>query len=305
VEYPTRKNGIDGKNGGAEDHAGPPNEPVETGLYRLIMPPIGPILSNLTGTHSCRLRPVDEPARSGCRLTDAGDDQSVRFGISRSGDVLGSTFPSNIAEMNNRQDRGRLHSFPGANSPRRAKLAAADFFKACYLSYFSRPSSDRILFRTIRRRKVRRILEIGIGLGRRALRMIEMAQMGSAGEPVHYTGIDFFESRSPNDGPGLTVKAAHQLLGGTGARIRLVPGDLVTALARTANSLSGADLVVLSARLNPKSVARAWFYLPRVLNSHSHVFCEETRQAGVTVLRALSPSEVARLTEEHSSRRAA
>jgi hypothetical protein len=248
------------------------------------------------------IRPRQCARRSG-RLIDR--TRCCRRRISPLDERLSSTWSAYIAEMNNKQDRGRPHSFPGAKSPRRAKLAAADLLRACYLSHFSRPSSDRVLFRTIRRHKVRRILEIGIGLGRRALRMIEMAQIGSGGEPVHYTGIDLFESRSPADGPGLTVKAAHQLLAGSGARIRLVPGDLVTALARTANSLSGADLVVLSARLNPKSVARAWFYLPRVLNSHSQVFCEETSRAGVTVLRSLNPSEVARLTQEQSSCRAA
>ena len=54
--------------------------------------------------------------------------------------------------------------------------------KYLYLAYLSRPVGDRAIYRTIRRRNVRKILEIGIGTAGRALRMIDLARRGVASE---------------------------------------------------------------------------------------------------------------------------
>ena len=88
-----------------------------------------------------------------------------------------------------------------------------------YLSYFSNPAGDRLIYRTIRRQKVRTILELGIGFGQRAVRMIEIAGCYHPIREVRFTGVDLFEARSSADGPGVTLKMAHRLLNATGARI--------------------------------------------------------------------------------------
>ncbi len=184
-------------------------------------------------------------------------------------------------------------------------MAVASFFRACYLSYLSKPSSDRILYRIIRKHKVQRILELGVGTGRRAVRMIEMAQRQAPDRQIRYTGTDLFESRSAADGPGVTLKLAYQMLGATGARIHLVPGDPFSALSRTANGLMGTHLVVISAREDPQSVDQAWFYLPRVLHARSRVVVEGRRPGGGTTMRVLNASEIERLTRAKAVRRAA
>lgn len=150
--------------------------------------------------------------------------------------------------------------------------------KYLYLAYFSQPASDRSLYRAIRRNKVRRILEIGVGTGDRALRMINLALRGKSAEPVEYAGIDLFESRQEHD--GLSLKLAHRKLSQTAARIRLVPGDVYSALARTANVLANQiDLIVISADQDPGSLAKAWFYVPRMLHAQSLVYREEVAGA--------------------------
>ena len=190
-------------------------------------------------------------------------------------------------------------------SPRRAKLAATSSLKAFYLSHFSQPACERILYRIIQKNKIKRILELGLGDGQRAVRMIEMAQRQSPECRISYAGTDLFESRSQTTRPGVTLKAAYQMLGATGARIHLIPGDPFSALSRTANTLSGTDLVVISACEDQQSSERAWFYLPRVIHPNSLVVREENRSGGATEMRLLGTTEIVQLASEQATRRAA
>lgn len=174
-----------------------------------------------------------------------------------------------------------------------------------YLSYLSTPVSDRLIYRTVRRQEVRKILELGIGVGQRAVRMIEVASRSHPLREIQYTGMDPFEARSAADGPGVTLKMAHRLLGATGARIQLIPGDPFVELARVANFLGQVDLVVISASLNPQHLPRAWLYVPRLLDERSRVFLEGLLPGGRTWLRTLERSAIEALADAASCRRAA
>ena len=185
-------------------------------------------------------------------------------------------------------------------------MAATNQLGFLYLAYLSKPSIDRLVYRVIRQRRVRTIVELGVGIGQRARRMIEVAAIHAPPWEVRYAGIDLFEARSASDGPGMTLKTAHRLLTATGARIRLLPGDPYTALSRAANSLVGTDLVVVSSRLDPDSLARAWFYVPRMLGERSQVLIEEQGEpGGPLVLRAISREEIAERAAAALRRRAA
>ncbi len=135
--------------------------------------------------------------------------------------------------------------------------------------------------------------------------MIEVAAALSPIEQIHFSGLDLFESRLSVDGPGVTLKMAHRLLSGTGARIQLVPGDPFSGLAQSANILGQVDLVVISPRLDPRSLAKAWFYLPRLLHQRSLVFQETLLPGGRTSLRLVPGDEIRRLAAEAAPRRAA
>lgn len=136
--------------------------------------------------------------------------------------------------------------------------------------------------------------------------MIELAALHSSPGRIRYTGIDRFEARTLSDGPGLSVKAAHRLLSGTGARVQLLPGDPFSALARAANNLTGSELVIISAGHDPHSLARAWFYVPRMLAAGSSVLVEErSGPEGELSFRRMTPDEIDRLAGAATLRRAA
>ena len=184
-------------------------------------------------------------------------------------------------------------------------MARTSHLRAFYLSYLSRPTRDRAIYREICRRRVQRILELGIGNGQRAMRMITLAGLFHRPRDVQYSGLDLFESRSAADGPGMSLKMAHRLLGQTGARIQLIPGDPYAGLAEWANRLGQIDLVIVSARLDPLSLDRAWFYVPRLLHDRTLLFQEQLLPGGGDSLRMVGPDEVRALATASVVRRAA
>ncbi len=136
--------------------------------------------------------------------------------------------------------------------------------------------------------------------------MIELAKLHAPASQIHYTGVDLFEARLVARRARISLKAAHRLLRTSGARIQLVPGDPFTALSRVANGLSGTDLVVISAGQDLDSLARAWYYLPRMLGATSQVLIEEAIDSQASpVIRSVPADEVSRRAAAATLRRAA
>ncbi len=182
----------------------------------------------------------------------------------------------------------------------------ANRLKYLYLSYLSKPAGDRVLYRAIGRRKMRKILEIGMGPSRRTLRMIDLAGRVSQAESVRYAAIDLFEARPPESTPGLPLKETHKLLKSTRAHVQLIPGDPASALARSANALVNMDLVIISADHAEASLAEAWFYLPRMLHANSIVYLEsKAGQSGLPQWTLLPADDIARRALPRRARRAA
>lgn len=158
-----------------------------------------------------------------------------------------------------------------------------------YLAYGSQPACERCLYKDVRRRPIARMLEVGMGDGRRALRLIEVARTFWPCVPLDYTVIDPFEMACG----GLSIKTAHQMLARSGARYRLIPGDPLAALAATANSLLGQQLVIITMPVEPEARAALWFYVPRLLADDAQVYVSDTSgPGGRCVLRPVSREEV-------------
>jgi len=168
-------------------------------------------------------------------------------------------------------------------------LPPISHFRRLYLRWFSRPGSDRCIYRNAPWGQIHSIVELGLGRGRRALRLIELAAETVAAGEIRYTGIDLFEARTATDPPGLTMLDAYRLLKPTGVRVRLAPGDPYAALRARANELRQTDLLVISAAIDQDALAQAWFYIPRMLHSASQVFVETTGPQGRTAFRRLLP----------------
>ncbi len=161
-----------------------------------------------------------------------------------------------------------------------------------YLCHFSQPTSDRPLYRAIRRQRAAKIVEVGIGDGHRALRMIEVARKAVPGCEVHYVGLDLFEAATEVGRYGISLKSAHQLLRGAGAKVQLVPGAPVETLTRLANSLGKVDLLILPAELDAPSQSRLWYFVPRMLHERSLVLIDSMTDDGQPLLRTKPQSEI-------------
>jgi len=183
-------------------------------------------------------------------------------------------------------------------------VSAASQFRYWRLAYLSKPKNERSLYRAMRHSNSRSILEIGVKMAERSKKLIEVAQRFQQDE-IQYTGIDLFEGRPQSD-PGATLKSTHRTLGQTGAKIKLCPGDPQSALMRISNSLSDIDLVVIAADQDPESLARAWYYVPRMLHAESLVFVQQNDATGnFQRLTALEIQRLADANQPTRTRRAA
>lgn len=184
-----------------------------------------------------------------------------------------------------------------------ATVNHTSFLKFAYLTSLSKPSHERAIYHAIRRTAPLSIVEIGVGLGLRAVRMIAAAQRFHRDEPIRYTGIDLFEART-GLGTGLPLKRAHQQLKATGANVRVIPGDPLSALARSANGLQSTDLLVIAADQDTQSLTNAWFYVPRMLHDKSLVLIEDV-SGSQPRFRSLTPEQVEKLAASCASTRRA
>lgn len=152
--------------------------------------------------------------------------------------------------------------------------------RSLWLTRLSKPAGERAIYRHALKSPPRRILELGVGTLARTERLIEVATAASPAADVTYVGLDRFESRSPTDPPGVSLKEAHQRLHGR-VRVQLVPGNVDSALARVCNHLGIFDLVVISAANDERHLSRSWFFLQRVTGPQTTVFIETGRSWGV------------------------
>jgi hypothetical protein len=173
------------------------------------------------------------------------------------------------------------------------------------LCYFSKPSANRPVYRAIRRQAPRKIVELGVGDGRRAMRMIEIAQRVLPPTDIHYVGLDLFEGRTDTTGPNSSLKEIHQLLRATGVRVQLVPGNPVEGLIRLANSLGKVDLLLMPSDLDSPAAARVWFFVPRMLHENTLVFVDSISADGKHLLRQKTRQEIDNLAAKGFVRRAA
>lgn len=190
-------------------------------------------------------------------------------------------------------------------------MPAASWWKYALYAHLSRPVADRAIYRTLHkspgqkpaRQAIRTLVELGIGKGRRTERMLEVAQRYAPAESIRYTGVDLFEARAKNS-PGMSLKEAFRWSKTLGVKAELIPGDPLSALARAANRLTGTDLVIIAADQDREALAQAWFYIPRMLTSHSIVLLEES-DGETTSFRAVPRQEIESLASTGSAARRA
>lgn len=157
-------------------------------------------------------------------------------------------------------------------------MAGMGLGRRLWLTRFSKPAADRVMYRHVLARKPARILLVGIGSVDRTERLLSVAT-SVTGSPAHFVGLDRFEGRLPSEPPGPTLKQAHQRLHGL-ARCQLVPGNADTSLARLCNHLGIFDLVLIDAVTDQRHMERCWFFLQRITNPASLVLAEIASPGG-------------------------
>ena len=170
--------------------------------------------------------------------------------------------------------------------------------KSMYLRWFSKPKGERALYRAIRQSRPRRIVEMGVAMGRRTERLLSLAGTYHPVAELDYTGIDLFEAR-PSTHSGMTLKRAYREINAICGRVNLLPGDPFLVLTRYANVLTKTDLLIIAADQDAASLAQAWFYVPRMLHAHSWVLIEEPVDASMsTHFRRLTLLEIEQLARK-------
>ncbi len=174
--------------------------------------------------------------------------------------------------------------------------------KYLYLVNLSSPAGERPIYKAVEQHRVRSIVEIGVGNGRRAQSMIQTALRNYPAAAIRYTGIDLFDARAA-DRPGMTLKEAHQLLRSAGVAYKLAPGDPRPTLARTANELFETDLVVVSRDYSPEDLEYIWYYIPRMLHGSSIVMLAQPGKKGEDTFAPISHETVIQLSAKASRMR--
>lgn len=121
-----------------------------------------------------------------------------------------------------------------------------NIIRSIYLTYFSLPTENRALYQAVTRRKPRRIVEFGLQRGERTLNMLELARHYRRVQDIEYVCIDPFESRTIEDGPGLSIRKAYKLLTQCGVRARLIPEQPENALPLLADLAGSVDIMVVA-----------------------------------------------------------
>jgi len=197
------------------------------------------------------------------------------------------------------------HRKPCRDQEGSTRLSTIARLRCFFLTHLSLPSSNRPVYQTVRKRKSRAILEIGVGNAQRALGMIAVASCAWPPSSIRYTGIDLFEAGTGSGRPHLSLKEAHRLLRATGAVVRLVPGSPLDALRQTANNIGPADLIVVSQWLASALNPEVWFYFPRMMHADSLVLIQKSEASGRIKTGRLSADQVRQLAGRASWQRAA
>jgi hypothetical protein len=191
---------------------------------------------------------------------------------------------------------------PAAN--KEVAVAAVSWLKYARLAFFSKPQSERQLYRLVKLHKICRIVEVGIGSIARTTSLIGVAQRYAEHGKVAYTGLDWFEARAKEQ-PKLTLKQAYAQLQATGAQVRLAPGEPGRSVATVANAHQHTGLVLISAAVDDDSLAESWFYVPRMLDDLSVVLREGFDEAGEPTFKMLEHEQIVAWAGCSRGRRAA
>ena len=176
-------------------------------------------------------------------------------------------------------------------------MSAGALIRSTWLLYFSQPANDRALYKAVKGRSIRSVLEFGVSDGARTKNLFEVLSWQQENLPLRYMGIDLFEAR-PKGQKGLTLKQAFAEIRAPEVKVQLVPGLPYDALLRCNGALTETDLIILSADQQPIDFEKAWKFIARTVHDKTLILREQPAGPGKTVFQTLPVAEVHRLARE-------
>lgn len=169
--------------------------------------------------------------------------------------------------------------------------------KYLYLAHFAKPKCDRSVFRSFKRNTITNIVEIGLRDVSFTTSIIETALKHCPDNKISYSGIDLFEARPPEQ-EAFSLKDMHKRLSDKRLKVRLIPGDPMVGLSRFANTLTGTNMLIVSADVDCVAMDNAWFYVPRMLDDSAVIYVydrdgENLRTAALSKTDAIERAESA------------
>lgn len=163
-------------------------------------------------------------------------------------------------------------------------MSRPSWLQKIYWARFSKPVSERPLFKYLLDHPVSSILEIGVGDGARMQRIAKLVRLSPGAEQLRYIGVDEFESAK--SGRHLSLKQAHQLANQLGFKASLIPGEISAAIPRVAHKMGASDLIIVDGGLNPQEplVGVVGTWLNRLAHSGSGVIACETSGSELVVV---------------------
>jgi hypothetical protein len=179
-------------------------------------------------------------------------------------------------------------------------MTRLSWLQRLYWRYLFKPAEERALMLFVLENPIGSILEIGIGSGDRAKRLLPICTKPEGVAQIRYAGLDPFES-APEGTHHLNLKQAHRMLAELGVKAHLIPGDIKSAVSRVAHMILPSDLVIIDGDWASDSdsgrAIEQW--LPRLCHASSAIFASSCK--GGPLERIPSPANAV----DHSSLRRA
>lgn len=128
-------------------------------------------------------------------------------------------------------------------------MSKLSWLQKVYWKHLAKPTSERELVRFVLSTPVESILEIGMGNGERAARLLDLISKTQARPIQRYVGLDEFEGAS-DAREHLKLIAAHRLFTERGLKATLFPGTPANSLLRLTHNVQACDLVIIDESWN-------------------------------------------------------
>lgn len=151
-------------------------------------------------------------------------------------------------------------------------MGLADWWYDFRTTRLSKPAEERSLYQATHKRSVHSVLQVGVGDGARATKLVQWLDRQGSSE-LRYAAIDMFEAEG-----GIALKDFHALLKGVGAKPLLVPGTLAMGLPRVVSTIGTVDLLLLNTDVDAFDDPIAQSFLSRIVHEETIVIATDEDQ---------------------------